>query len=105
MTRTLALTVSHPDDALKLLFLQHPEQLHLGGGVDLADLVEEERPAVGLLELAGPSGHGAGESAHFVSQAAMPCTLWLTCKSLSFRQVSSSSRPSRKGTTRKVTAR
>jgi hypothetical protein len=37
-------------DALELALLQHAQQLHLDGRGDLADLVEEERAAVGLLE-------------------------------------------------------
>src|SRR5882762_4270997 len=36
-----------PAQALELLFLQDAEQLHLRGQVQLAHLVQEERPAVG----------------------------------------------------------
>ena len=39
-------------DALQLAFLQHAQQLGLEGGGDLADLVEEQGAAVGLLEAA-----------------------------------------------------
>ena len=37
-------------DALVLAFLEHAQQLDLDARRDLADLVEEERPALGLLE-------------------------------------------------------
>ena len=43
------------DDA----FLEHPQQLGLRGKRHVADFVEEERAAVGLLELAGAVGEGA----------------------------------------------
>ena len=39
-------------DALELALLQEAQQLHLDGRRDLADLVEEQRAAVGLLEAA-----------------------------------------------------
>src|SRR6185295_2133882 len=37
-------------------------------GRELADLVEEERPAVGLLEEAAPPRRGAGEGAGLVTE-------------------------------------
>ena len=37
-------------DANDLAVLHHPEQAHLCGERELADLVEEQRPSVGLLE-------------------------------------------------------
>ncbi len=43
--------------------LQHPQQLGLGGGRHVADLVEEEGAAVGFTETAGAIAVGAGESA------------------------------------------
>jgi len=39
-------------DALDLVRLQHAQQLHLAGQRQLADLVEEDGPGVGALELA-----------------------------------------------------
>ena len=38
---------------LELALLQHPQQLHLNRRRHVADLVEEHRARVGLLELAG----------------------------------------------------
>ena len=52
------------DDAL----LQRAQQLHLQVERQLADLVEEERAAVGRLELAGPRRDGAGEGALHVPE-------------------------------------
>ena len=40
-------------DAQHLALLQHAQQLGLEVGADLADLVEEQRAAVGALEAAG----------------------------------------------------
>ena len=37
-------------DAADLALLQHAQELHLHLRADLADLVEEQRPALGLLE-------------------------------------------------------
>src|SRR5262245_10816908 len=39
-----------PTDALEATLLEHTQQLDLHRGWDLADLIEEERAAVGLLE-------------------------------------------------------
>ena len=39
-------------DALEDSLLQHPQQLHLHGGIHVADLVEEDRAALGDLEAA-----------------------------------------------------
>ena len=50
--RTLTLTVSVPPSALELALLQHAQQLHLRAQVDVADLVEEQRAALGQLEAA-----------------------------------------------------
>ena len=48
-------------DALELLLLQHPQQLHLQRVADRVDFVEKDRAAVGRLEAAGPILDGAGE--------------------------------------------
>ncbi len=49
---------AHPDD---LPFAEGPEELDLGVLGEFADLVEEDRPRVGQLELAGLVGPGVGE--------------------------------------------
>ena len=56
---------AHPEEGPAL---QHPEQLHLGGRRDLADLVEEDGPGVGQLEPAQPPLGGAGEGALLVPE-------------------------------------
>ena len=48
-------------DPLEGHLLEHAEQLGLDLEVDVADLVEEERAAVGLLEPADPVAIGPGE--------------------------------------------
>ena len=48
-------------DALERHLLEHAQQLGLDLQVDVADLVEEERAAVGLLEPADAVAVGAGE--------------------------------------------
>ena len=53
---------------MKLAFLQHAQQLGLRIGVQVADLVEKERPAVGQLEFAAPHRRGAGERAFLVAE-------------------------------------
>src|SRR5439155_17354983 len=55
-------------DAQDLALLQHAQELHLDVGRDLADLVEEERTAVGPLEAAGAGGDRAGEGAFLVAE-------------------------------------
>ena len=57
-----------PADALELLLLQHAQHLGLRGRGHVADLVEEERAAVGLLELADALPVGAGERALLVAE-------------------------------------
>ena len=47
-------------DALDLAGLDHPQQHHLHLGRGLADLVQEQRAAVGALEVAGLVAHRAG---------------------------------------------
>ena len=53
---------------LELTLLQHPQQLHLGGEVDVADLVEEQRAALGELEPPFLARLGAGEGALLVAE-------------------------------------
>ena len=55
-------------DALERPLLEHAEELHLHGRRDLADLVEEERAAVGLLEAADAPLVRAGERALLVAE-------------------------------------
>src|SRR5206468_9403198 len=55
-------------DAFELAFLQQPEELRLHGGGHVADLVEEERAAVRLLELPEMAGRCARERAFLVAE-------------------------------------
>ena len=55
-------------DPLELAFLEDAEQLGLRLGGQLADLVEEERAAVGQLEPADPAGDRAGERPLLVAE-------------------------------------
>ena len=55
-------------DALELAFLQDPQQLGLQFQRQIADLVEEQRPAVRQLEPALPRRDGAGERAALVAE-------------------------------------
>src|SRR5205823_3561858 len=48
--------------------LEHTQQLHLQLGTHLADLVEEDRPAVGQLETSYPGGDGAREGTALVPE-------------------------------------
>ena len=48
-------------DPFKFTFLEHPQQTHLHGRRNVADLVQEDGAAVGLLETAGLVGDGTGE--------------------------------------------
>ena len=48
-------------DALELALLQHAQQLDLHLQRQVADLVEEQRAAVGQLEAPEPARHRAGE--------------------------------------------
>src|SRR5512142_2523822 len=50
-----------PADALELPALEDAEQLGLGRGGQLADLVEEDRAPGGALEPAGAAAVGPGE--------------------------------------------
>jgi len=62
--RALLVGTQAPDPAL----LEHPQQLHLERQRHVADLVEKERPAVGLFELARMPLRRAGEGALFVAE-------------------------------------
>ena len=55
-------------DALHLAFFEHAQQLGLHGGGHVADFVEEQRAAMGLLEFAGVALGGAGERALLVAE-------------------------------------
>ncbi len=55
-------------EPLELPALQHPQQLRLHLERQLADLVEEERAAVGDLEAAERALDGAGEGALLVAE-------------------------------------
>ena len=53
MTRTLDVRVVLLPEAFELAGLQHAQQLRLAGEREVADLVEEQRAAVGRFEAAG----------------------------------------------------
>ena len=53
---------------LDAAFLQHAQQFALGVRVQVADFIQEERAAVGLLETADAPGLRAGERAAFVPE-------------------------------------
>src|SRR5881409_3350867 len=55
-------------DTLELLLLEDPEELRLELERDLADLVEEERAAMGHLEASDLLGDGPGERAALVAK-------------------------------------
>ena len=55
-------------ESFELTFLKHPEQLGLELQRQVADFVEEDRPAVGEFEASGPARDGSGESAFFVAE-------------------------------------
>jgi hypothetical protein len=57
-----------PTDPLELPLLEHAQEPGLEGQADLADLVEEEGTAVGLLETPLALGYGAGEGALLVTE-------------------------------------
>ena len=67
-TRTSTLTGSVAADALDDALLQHAQEPDLHGGRRVADLVEEDRPAVGLLEAARAAPARAGERALLVAE-------------------------------------
>src|SRR5262249_27223578 len=55
-------------DSLKALLLQDPQDLRLGQGRHVADLIEKQRATGTLLEFADPLALGAGESALLVAE-------------------------------------
>ncbi len=63
ITRTSTARVRSSPTRSKLALLQHAQQLALQFQRDLADLVEEQRAAVGELEAADAVAHRAGEGA------------------------------------------
>jgi hypothetical protein len=63
MMRTSTLIGVRPADAVELALLQHAQQAGLRLRRHVADLVEEQRAAVGLLEAAGARSVRAGEGA------------------------------------------
>src|SRR5207245_8304766 len=62
------LDVLVPTHPLEFPFLQDPQELHLHGRRDLADLIQEERAAVGLLELSLLLHRGPGKGAPLVPE-------------------------------------
>ena len=68
MTRTLALHRAVAADAVELAVGQHAQQARLQVERHVADLVEEQRAAVGLLEAAAPRRLRAGEGAALVAE-------------------------------------
>ena len=68
MMRTLQRIGSVIADALEHALLQHAQQLHLHRRAHVADLVEEQRAALGDLEAALAGGDGAGEGAPLVAE-------------------------------------
>ena len=58
-------------DALEATVLEHAQQLGLHAGLELADLVQEERPSVGQLQPAAAPGRGAGEGALLVPNSSL----------------------------------
>src|SRR2546423_9672826 len=55
-------------EPLNAAFLQHAHQLHLCAWRHVADLVQEQRAAIRLLETADSPQFGPGESAAFVAE-------------------------------------
>jgi hypothetical protein len=68
ITRTLALIVSVPPSRSNSLRLDHPQQLDLEIRGKVADLVEEDRAAVGPLEPAELALDGPGEGPLLVAE-------------------------------------
>src|SRR5690606_7213571 len=55
-------------DTIEVAVREHAQQARLQLGRHVADLVEEQRAALGLLEAAAAHGGGAGEGAAFVAK-------------------------------------
>ncbi len=68
MRRMSTLIGCVPADAVDLALLERAQQLRLQPRMHLADLVEQQRAAVRLLELADAAGDGAGEGALLVAE-------------------------------------
>ena len=68
MTRTSTFDRVRVADALELALLQHAQQLHLQRRAHRADLVEEQRALVRLLEAALARADRAGERAAHVAE-------------------------------------
>ena len=66
--RTSTLTGRLPPTGIDFAFLQHAQQLDLHVEAQLADFVEEQRAAIGFLELAQMLVGGAGERALLVAE-------------------------------------
>src|SRR5260370_20996847 len=52
----------------ELSLLKDPQKVHLGMQAELADLVEEQGPFAGLLEVTCPGAGGAGERSFVVAE-------------------------------------
>ena len=68
ITRTIDFLGALGTERLELALLQHAQQLRLQAAAHRADLVEEDRAAVGQRELALLAGGGAGERAAHVAE-------------------------------------
>ena len=55
-------------DAVDFAFLNGAQQLGLQARIHLADFVEQQRAAIGFLELADAPGDGAGEGAFLMTE-------------------------------------
>ncbi len=55
-------------DAFEGAFARKPEELHLNGGIDFADFVEEERAALSGFDAADAAFVRAGECAFFMAE-------------------------------------
>ena len=55
-------------DAMKLAFLEHAQELRLGGLMQVAGLVKEERAAVGQFELPAARAARSGERALLMAE-------------------------------------
>ena len=68
ISRTSAFSVLLEPDALERPLSQKTQQLHLDGRVNLPDLVQEQRPALRLLETTDPSLISTSERPLFVPE-------------------------------------
>ena len=68
MTRTSERDRRLAANALEFLFLQHAQQLDLGGRRNVADFIQKNCSAVGNLKPAFAHGNRAGERAFFVAE-------------------------------------